>query len=571
MRMSGSKRGAAVGKIGASPLGMSVLVTNGLVKPMSPAKLLRIRDLYRKFGLTVTFAVGAEAVRHPARPAVIDDFGTMTYQELDESSTRLANGLRRICPAHGLLKIGLLAKNHRAAVQTCLAAGKLGADLVVLNTGLAEKQMRAVVEEQRIDILVVDDDLLHVLEGFPRSMPTVLHRPAGYEAPDTGVPRPRTLDSLIRRSPASPLPTPSRGGRTILLTSGTTGTPKGVVRPDPAGLAPIAELLNLLPLRAGTTMMLASPFFHVLGFSLLQLAMMLGDTVVLHREFDAARTVAAIGRHNCASLVGSPIMLRRLTEVPAADRERIDTGSLRIALAGGSALPGKLVPRFTEAFGPVLYNIYGSAELSWATVATPRDLAEDENTAGTPPRGTRVAILDASGKPSAPGQIGRIFVGNEMLFDGYTRRGEENEYRDGALYSGDLGYLDTHGKLFVSGREEDVVVTGGEKTYPVEVENLLCAREDIAEAAVIGVPDDHDGQRLCAYVVPEPGSEVSPEEVRTWVAANLARFSVPRDIVIVDNLPRNPAGKILYRELRARPSTSGTSRWRAYQRLASGG
>jgi acyl-CoA synthetase (AMP-forming)/AMP-acid ligase II len=539
----------ALGKLGLTARGMPTLVGNGFLRPVGPSKLLRIHKRYRKWGLTLTLAFSIGAVRHPDRVAIVDDNGTLTYEQLDVTSTRLAHGLRTLGPPEGLRKIGLLCRNHRGVVATCIAAGKLGVDIVLLNTGLAGKQMSAVVEEQGIELLVVDQDLLPLTAGCPPELRRVI---AWSDEPDGSVDqygyRLHTLDSAIGTAPGWALPAPERAGKTVMLTSGTTGIPKGALRPDPPSLAPVAAMLDALPLRAGEVMVVAPPLFHIMGFGHLQLGAMLGQTLVLRRQFDAEQTLRDLAGRKASVLVGTPLMLRRLLEVPPETRAEHPAESLRVVSCGGSALPAMLSGRFMDAFGQVLYNLYGSTEVSWATIATPKDLTRAPGTAGKPPSGTRVAVLDDAGSPAPVGKVGRIFVGNAMLFDGYTAGGKAESHR-GLLRTGDLGYFDKDGRLFLCGREDDMIVSGGENVFPQEVEDVLSAHDDIREAAVIGVPDVEYGQRFRAYVVPEPGHFLTARQVLTHVQENLAKFSVPKEVVFLDVLPRNAAGKILHRDL----------------------
>ncbi|WP_246257081.1 AMP-binding protein [Amycolatopsis anabasis] len=536
--------------MGVPMLGTTALVRNGVMRPMALSKLRRIWRKYRKWGLTVTLAFTAGAVRHPDRIAVIDDRGSITYRDLDERSTRIAHGLRSLGIGEARPRIGVLGRNHRGVVESCLAAGKLGADVVLLNTGLSARQMRSVVEEQGVDLLIVDEDLLPLTADCPGDVLQVVgwvENPSGAVA--YGDRRWHTLDSLIASSPGWTLPLPGRHGRTIMLTSGTTGTPKGARRPEPRSLAPISATLDVIPFQAGEVMLLAPPLFHILAFGHLQLGALLGATFVLHRKFDPRRALDDLGQHGCTSLVAPPVMLQRMLEVPGAELSTCDSSALRIVLSGGSALPTWVANRFIERFGPVLYNVYGSTEVSWATIATPRDLIEAEGTAGRPPRGTRVAVLGDSGEVQPIGEVGRIFVGNEMLFEGYTEADAVTETQLGLMCTGDLGYFDEKGRLFIAGRADDMIISGGENVFPREVEDLLMLREDIREVAAVGVPDEEYGQRLVAYIVPEPGFEVSAGEVRAYVKRNLAKFSVPREVIFLDELPRNPAGKVITREL----------------------
>ena len=338
----------------------------------------------------------------------------------------------------------------------------------------------------------------------------------------------------------------------MILTSGTTGTPRGASRHQPRSLDPAAAFFSRIPLRARETTLIAAPLFHSWGYGHFTMGLALSSTLVLQRRFEPEATLAAIATWRPSALVVVPIMLTRILELGPEVISRYDTSSLRVIAVSGSALPGDLALHVMDTFGDVLYNLYGTTEVAWATIASPAQLRAAPGTAGTPPYGTQVRLFDEQDAPvTAPGQTGRIFARNEMVMDGYTS-GDGKAMIDGLIATGDVGYLDTAGRLFVSGRDDDMIVSGGENVFPREVEDLLAEHPEIDDVAVIGVPDDHFGQRLRAFVVRAAGSQLSEDEVRDYVRDNLARFKVPRDVVFVDVLPRNATGKVLKRELRAR-------------------
>jgi fatty-acyl-CoA synthase len=297
--------------------------------------------------------------------------------------------------------------------------------------------------------------------------------------------------------------------------------------------------------------MLAAPMFHSWGFAHFTLGMALSSTLVMRRKFDPEDTLSACAQHDCAALVVVPVMLQRILELPPETIERYDLRALRVIAASGSALPGELAIKVMDRFGDVLYNLYGSTEVAWATIATPQDLREAPGTAGRPPRGTVVRLLDEDGHDVAPGATGRIFVGNEMAMEEYTGGGGK-QVVEGLMSSGDVGHFDEQGRLFVAGRDDEMIVSGGENVFPREVEDLLAGHDAVCEVAVVGVDDEEFGQRLRAFVVVESGREPSEDELKDHVKANLARYKVPREIVFIEELPRNATGKVLKRELAAR-------------------
>ena len=361
----------------------------------------------------------------------------------------------------------------------------------------------------------------------------------------------RTLDDIVLDGDRSDLKPPSSRGKAILLTSGTTGTPKGASRSQPRSLDPAATLLSRIPLRAREKTMIAAPLFHTWGFAHFTLGMSLSSTVVLRRRFEPEAILSLTARHECSALVVVPVMLQRLLDLDDEVLRRYDLSKLRVVPVSGSALPSALARRWMDLFGENLYNLYGSTEIAWATIATPEDLRRAPGTAGKAPRGTIVRIYDDHGQPVPPGTTGRIFVGNEMQFEGYTGGGGK-DLIDGLMSAGDVGHFDAEGRLFIDGRDDDMIVSGGENVFPGEVEDLLDGHEAIAEVTVFGVADEEFGERLAAVVVRRPGADLDAEDVRDYVKANLASYKVPRDVEFVDELPRTATGKVLKRVLRPR-------------------
>jgi fatty-acyl-CoA synthase len=294
--------------------------------------------------------------------------------------------------------------------------------------------------------------------------------------------------------------------------------------------------------------MIAAPMFHSWGFAHFTLGLPLASTLVLRRRFDPEDTLRAVAEHRASALAVVPVMLQRILELPQETIARYDTHALRVIAVSGSALPGELATRAMDVFGDVVYNLYGSTEVAWATIATPEDLRAAPGTAGRPPLGTVVKLLDPDGQEAKPGEGGRIFVANELVFEGYTGGGGK-EIVGGLMSTGDVGHFDVGGRLFVDGRDDEMIVSGGENVFPREVEDLLADHEQIEEAAVIGVQDPEWGQRLKAFVVPRNGAQLSEDTVKGYVKANLARYKVPREVVFLDELPRNATGKVLKREL----------------------
>ncbi|QTJ69061.1 acyl-CoA synthetase [Rhodococcus sp. ZPP] len=528
-------------KIADTAGAVRVMNRSGLVPFPRVDQGIRSLLAVRKYG---PFAgpVHAHAEARLDAVALIDERGPLTYIDIDEQS----NALVRAWQAEGITPgsvMGCMCRNHRGLVLTMLAAAKNGTRLVLMNTGFARPQLVDVAAREQIEAFVYDDEFRQVAETLPDDV-------TSYRswAEDGSASQVRTLDDLIDGVDRGPVPAPSTEGGFVLLTSGTTGTPKGAPRGHTSPLAS-AQFLDRVPLRRGQTMMMAAPAFHGTGVSQFALALALGQTVVMHRKFDPENTIRLVEKHRCDVLVVVPTMLQRIIDLGPDTLAKYDTSSLTIIFAAGSSLSPDLCKRTTAAFGHVLHNLYGSTEVAVATVATPADLALAPGTAGRPPVTCHVELYDEAGQRiTEPETVGRIFVASGLSFSGYTD-GRDKERINGLLSTGDVGHFDRNGLLFVDGRDDDMIVSGGENVYPLEVENLLADREDVIEAAVIGVEDADFGHRLRAFVVPAPGSAKDAEEMKAYIKSNLARYKVPRDIVFIDELPRNATGKLLRRAL----------------------
>jgi fatty-acyl-CoA synthase len=247
-------------------------------------------------------------------------------------------------------------------------------------------------------------------------------------------------------------------------------------------------------------------------------------------------------------MVVIPVMLQRILALDPGELAGVDLSRVEVVASSGSALPATLAQAWMDRFGDNLYNIYGSTEVAYASIATPEDLRADPTSAGKPPFGTVVRILDEEGRELPQGETGRIFVGNGLLFEGYTGGGHK-EVVDGLMSSGDIGKFGEDGRLYVEGRDDEMIVSGGENVFPKEVEDCLARHDSVVEVAAVGVDDEEFGKRLKAFVVLNDGAEGSEDELKDWVKQNLARYKVPREIVFLDELPRNSTGKVLKREL----------------------
>jgi acyl-CoA synthetase (AMP-forming)/AMP-acid ligase II len=520
---------------------LKVLHEAGILGLHRPDKSVKVVSAFVRWGASPALGITTAAIHHPHEPALIDERGSLSFERLHRRSNALAHGLAQLGIGYGD-GVGIMCRNHRGFIEATLATAKLGASALYLNTMFAGPQLAEVTRREGPKALIYDEEFAGLLDGVDESVERIVAWTDGENDA-------QTLDSLIAANDESNLKPPPDKPRFVILTSGTTGTPKGAQRSSPDGLFALAALIDKIPFRSRQTMMVAAPLFHSWGFFHFVMSLPTASTLVLRRRFDPEGTLQAVQQHRAQVLGAVPVMIQRILQLPDETLDRYDLSSLQITSLSGSALPGELAIEWMDRFGDTVYNLYGSTEVAYATVATPEDLRAAPGTAGRAPRGTVVRLYDDSGREAPRGEVGRIFVGNDMSFEGYTGGGGK-EAIDGLLCSGDVGHVDSAGRLFIDGRDDEMIVSGGENVFPREVEDLLSDHEAVVEAAVIGVEDDEYGQRLKAFVVTAAGADVSEEDLRAHIKANLASYKAPREIEFVEELPRNATGKVLKRVLR---------------------
>lgn len=488
------------------------------------------------------------ARRTPNAAAVIDDFGEMTFKELDDAANAVANGLlaKGIKGGDG---VAILARNHRWFLVSVYGAAKTGARIILLNSEFSGPQIKEVSEREGGKLIIYDDEYTKAVQAAEPELGKLRALGVNPDKPDEPSGTDETLEDLIARTGSAPPPKASKHSSIIILTSGTTGTPKGANRSAPPSLAPIGGVLSAVPFKANEVTSLPAPMFHALGFLHATIAMMLGSTLLLRRRFKPATVLADIEKHRATAIVVVPVMLSRMLDELDKTSPKPDLSSLRIVFVSGSQLGAELATRALKELGPVVYNLYGSTEVAYATIARPQDLSKNPATVGPVVKGMKVKILDDNGNELPQGEVGRIFVGNFFPFQGYTGGGGK-QIIDGLLSSGDVGYFDEDGLLYVSGRDDEMIVSGGENVFPAEIEDLVSGHPEVVEATALGVEDKEWGHRLRCFVVKVEGSSIDEDTIKTYVRENLARYKVPREVVFIEELPRNPTGKILKRELR---------------------
>lgn len=484
-----------------------------------------------QWGPGIAASVAAAAIRHPRRLAIIDDDVELDYRTLDCRATSLAAHLRRRA---GDGSIGILARNHAGFVLAQLAAERAGVDVVLVSTALPAPRLRDVLDRDGISVLIADLEFRQLTEDAELTIP-ILWADGDRQDPDSLL----TISSTFRL--CAP---PTRRSRLVLLTSGTTGPPKGARRSNRAPRLSEFGMLTRIPYRVGDVYYVASPLFHAWGLSQSTMALATASTLILRRRFNAAEALRLLADNDIDVLAVVPLMLRRLLQEDANQEIRPP----RLVLSSGNVLSGDLATDWMDRYGDQLYNLYGSTEAAIGTIADPTDLRAAPGTVGRPPRGVTLSILDDSGMPVPAGKSGRVFLSSSLQFAGYTD-GTNGDRSGTMLATGDMGWVDADGRLHVRGRANDMIVTGGENVYPSRVEEVIDRLPEIELSAVVGVDDEDYGQRVVAFVVPRKGWVIDTERLRDAAAVDLPAFMVPREVFVVDALPMTTTGKVIRHRL----------------------
>ena len=523
------------------------LAKAGFLTPMRPDRTVAMVVAARDEGLTIATGFATAAARRPDSPGLIDELGTLTWRELDARSHALAAALQQL-PGGTPEVVGIMARNHRGFVESLIAATRIGADVLLLNTSFAGPALAEVVNREQADVIIYDEEFTASVDRALADRPEAGRILAWTDEP-TQAP---TVEKLITGHDGQKATKTDRKSRLILLTSGTTGTPKGA-KHSGGGASNLVAILSRTPWRLGETTVVVAPMFHAWGFSQLVFSSAMACTIVTRRKFDPEATLALVDKYKATGLCVVPVMFDRIMDLPDDVRKRYSGRSLRFAACSGSRMRADVVTGFMDEFGDVIYNNYNATEAGMIATATPADLRVAPDTAGKPAVGTEIRIYDDEFGSVPTGEVGRIFVKNSTQFDGYTT-GSTKDFHEGFMSSGDIGRLDEAGRLFVVGRDDEMIVSGGENVYPIEVEKTLTGHPEVAEATVLGVDDEQYGQRLVAFVVLTDGSAANPDDLKVHVRENLANYKVPREITVLTELPRGSTGKILRNELIARTS-----------------
>lgn len=528
---------------GASPKTIKRLRNAGAMNPRAPLGIANALPWLLGRGPSMGIISQMHGVVLRDKPALIDRNGTQSWAELDKRANQVARALTQE-GLRGNDRVALLLRNGREMIEVALGTQKLGIVACPLNTWAKPKELKSTLESADPAMLIYDTKHADQVEATAHEGVTLIF--VGDEK--DALPDSISYEDLLADQTSLPPPpfTRDRGSAKIVIhTSGTTGTPKGAQRnASAAGLGAMANLLGRVPYRRDDIVYCPAPLFHSFGLFSFTIAAALGSTMVLPQKFDPEETLKDIEEHQATAASFVPVMIKRILSLDDAVKKKYDMSSLRVVMASGSAMSPELRTAAMDLFGDVLYDLYGSTEIGWATIATPEDMRAKPKTVGKPIDGIDIAVFSETGDRLDAGEKGELFIKSNMLFEGYTS-GEPRDERDGYMSIGDVGYIDDEGHLFIEGRADDMVVVGGENVYPIEIEEVIESIDGVKEAAVLGVQDEEYGEVLAAFVA----GSASEDAVIKACKNELASYKVPRRVEKLDELPRTSTGKVLKREL----------------------
>jgi fatty-acyl-CoA synthase len=523
---------------------------SGLLRALRPKGVLSLLKTLRKETRTPAEVYRIHAQNTPDKIALVDRGRSYTFRELDETADRIARGLVARGAQKGASGV-LMMKNRAEFFLLQVAIARIGGAAVSVSWRSTPEELVYLVDHCGATFVFADHDVLDVVERALPNLPRV--KPESVFVVGGDDPRFAPLRALEREG--EPLADETENAAVVIYTSGTTGKPKGAVRKFPKETMQQAlRTVALTPMRHDDIHLAVCPLYHSTAFGFSTLSFLLGATVVLLEEFRPEAFLDAVERHGITMTTLVPTMLHRILALPPEVRRRYDTSSLRTIVTCGAPLPGPIATAALDAFGDILYNFYGATETGLVTLAGPAELRKYPTTIGKAIPGNTVLLLDDDGNPVPPGQVGELFVRSPLLVEGYHKNAEATaqSQKQQAFSVGDLARMEPDGCIFIEGRKRDMIISGGVNVYPAEVEQCLEDHPGVAEAAVIGVPDNEWGERVRAFVVAKPDhpEPVDEAELRAYCKRKLAGPKNPRDFVFLETLPRNPTGKVLKRDLR---------------------
>jgi acyl-CoA synthetase (AMP-forming)/AMP-acid ligase II len=497
-----------------------------LLHKLYRTRLLTVPGVFRLVEGVLTTGINLMALLRvaarlfPRRTAVIDEQERLSYLELWRQAEALAGALHTHLGIRPRQKVAIACRNHAAAIKAIFAFARLGTHVFFVNPEMTADQLLALDERLRFDFYVYDDPLAALFANTPlRSKSLPSYHPTGPSI-DRLASRPGRTKARLKKV---------KGGNIVLMTGGTTGQPKTASRKPSFFdfLPPFVALLTRINFDDCRTVYLATPIYHSFGLASLFMGVILGAEMYFTRRFEAAHACALIARHRIEVVTVVPLMLQRML-----NRDAAALSSLRCIITGSDTLNPALARESLARLGPTLFNLYGSSEGGIAIMATPDELRRKPDTIGKPIRGVRVRLLN-----EAHQEVGDQVVGRLCVRSAWTTN------KNNWIETGDLAYRDAEGDYFLCGRVDDMIVSGGENVYPIELENILVQHPDVAAVAVVGIADAEFGQRLKAVVAAKKGRALDQRAVLDWLKPRVARHQMPAVVEIRDELPYTPVGK----------------------------
>ena len=494
------------------------------IRLLSPRALFRLAAAIYTNGINLMTLLHFSAKTYGDRVALVDEQDTLTYSELFVRSEELSRSLRESYQLGSGKKVGLICRNHASLIKTIFAVSATGADLYLLNAEMSQIQLNGILEQQHFDLLVIDEERSHPSEREQCTQTQAILLSYHHTHPAINNLTPMTYSGKRKRRNST--------GELVLLTGGTTGQAKEAVhKPSLFNyLDPFYNFLIRLKILNYDTAYIATPIYHGYGVAVLLLFSALGKKVIVRRAFNAEMACGLIRLHQVEVITVVPLMLHRMLRTNVSDLK-----SLTCIASGGAELSPRLTEETLSQLGEVLYNLYGTSEAGLNMIATPQDLAYSAYTIGRKIKGVDVRILDEHKNEVKFGKIGQFCIKNRWSMRSGTELWIE---------TGDLGYQDEKGYYYLRGRADSMIVSGGENVYPLEVEQVLLTHPQVEDGGVIGVSDEHFGMRLKAFVLLKPDADTKTEELLDWLRPRLARFQLPKEIVLMKDLPYTPLGKL---------------------------
>lgn len=460
-------------------------------------------------GINLMTILEVAAKRYGKQIAIVDDESTITYKGLYLKSKIFASYFYHTLQLQNGKKVAILCRNHIPLIQSIFAVSRVGADMYLLNTDMRVDQLNNLVKYGNYDAILYDDEFNSLVHTLDYSGIKVL------------------IDHNVIRHTSTIIPRFS-SGKIILQTGGTTGKPKEA-RHIPSlfnYLSPYIALIEKLKITDYQTGFIGNPIFHGYGIAVLLVFIPLGKKLVITSRFEARKACKLIEKYQVEFITVVPLMLDRMLKSNPSNLK-----SLRCIASGGAKLNSRLVEDIYDNLGRVLFNLYGTSEAGLNIIATPEDLQYSPNTLGKKISGVKLKIVDSNGKRVKQGVVGEFVVKN--------MRSMKNRH-DTWLKTGDIGFIDGKGYLFLRGRTDEMIISGGENVYPLDVEQVLFEHPEIEDVMVIGMEDKEYGERLKAFVKTKG---LTKQDIRIWLKSKLARYQMPKEIVIVNEIPYTPLGK----------------------------